>query len=258
VKKLHDETKHTHFGGKMATPGQLWGMDGRDLLKLDKALRNFSDTQYPIVNGMALNRAAFETRQEYIKIAQRRFTMRNKQTVRSIQFEKVQGLNPATQESVVGSTMKYMEKQEFGGVKKSKGRKGVAIPTTSASNEAFGSRPRKRTVAKAKRRGNIRLTRISSKSYNRKHHIVNTIRGVAAKGSGAYAYLPIQNAKGIYRITGKGKRAKIRMIYSLEKRSIPIKKLPTLLPAVNNIAPRIPGYYVDAAEKRLKKSFSGF
>ena len=232
-----------------------WGLEGKQLLKFGQAIEDFAEKQYPIVNGMALNRAAFETQQEYRKIVQRRFTLRNKATIKSIQFNKVQGLNPKTQESSVGSTMEYMAAQEFGDIKTTKGKKGIAIPTATASGEPFSAKPRKKPVTRSKRRGSIRLTKTSVKARSRKQHVVATIRAVAERGSGNFAYLPIQGAKGIYRITGKGVKAAIKMIYSLEKKTIPIKKAPSLTPAVNNIIPKMPRFYIEAAEKRLKKAF---
>ncbi|MCK5615448.1 hypothetical protein KAR91_77005, partial [Candidatus Pacearchaeota archaeon] len=154
-----------------------------------------------------------------------------------------------------GSTMDYMAAQEFGDVKKSKGKKGIGIPTSTASNESISAKPRKKVISRPRRRGSIRLTKSSIKARNRKQHVFLTIRAAAAKKSGAFVYLPIQNAKGIYRVTGKGKKAKIKMIYSLSKKSIPIEKRPSLFPAVGNIIPKMPQFYKEAAEKRLKKSF---
>ena len=110
-------------------------------------------------------------------------------------------------------------------------------------------------VPRSRRRGSIRLTKAKVKSQSRKQHVSATIQAVAKKGSGNYAYLPIQGAKGIYRITGKGQKAKIKMVYSLAKKTIPIKKATSLGPAVDNIIPRMPGFYKQAAEKRMKKTF---
>lgn len=240
----------------MVAPIKTWGMSGKELLKLEKELKNFAGREYPIINGMALNKTAYETSQEYKRIAARRFTMRNKWTLGSIGYNKVSGLNPMNQESSAGSTAQYMADQEFGTVRKTRGSKGIAIPTTTASNEPFSARPRKKVVARAKRRGNIRLTKTKVRANSRKQHIFQTIRAVSMRGSGNYAYLPIHNAKGIYRITGKGQRAKIKMIYSLEEKSITIKKAPSLAPAVDNIVPRMGQFYIEAAERRVKKSFS--
>jgi hypothetical protein len=231
-----------------------WGMEGKQLKQLESSLKDFADKDYPVINGMALNRAAFEARKEYVRIVERRFTLRNKGTVKSIQFVKARGFNVKTQHSIVGSKMDYMAEQEFGGMKTAKGKKGIGIPTSTASNEP-GAKPRRKVVSRSKRRGSIRLTKSKVKSHSRKQHVVATIRAAAEKGSGNYVYLPIQNAKGIYRVTGKGKKAKIKMIYSLSKKTIPIEKAPSLGPAVNNTAPKMARFYIEAAEKRLKKSF---
>lgn len=233
-----------------------WGMEGKQLLRFSRAIKDFGEKQYPIINGMALNRTAFEARKEYVKIVERRFTIRNKGTVKSIQFNKVQGLNPNTQESSVGSTAQYMADQEFGSVKKATGKKGIAIPTSTASNESLSAKPRKKVVSRPRRRSSIRLTKSTVRARSRKQHVVATIRATAEKGSGKFVYLPIQGAKGIYRVTRKGKKAKIKMIYSLSKKTMPIKKAPSLAPAVNNIIPKIPRYYKEAAEKRMKKTFN--
>ncbi len=233
-----------------------WGMEGREILRLGKAIEDFGDKQFPIINGMALNKTAFETRKQYVNNVEKTFTLRNKGTIRSIQFRKVKGLNPKTQESSVGSTMGYMAEQEFGGVRTSRGKKGYSLPTTTASNESKGARPRQKQVPRRNQRATIRLTKVSERCKTRKQHIFNVIRAVAARGSGNFVYLAIQGAKGIYKITGKGKRAKIKMFYSLSKKSVPIKKEPTLTPAVNTIIPRMPGFYVQAAERRMKKTFN--
>lgn len=236
----------------------VWGLEGKNLDRFAKKLKLFGAQDFPVINGMALNRTAFETRKEAVRIAKMRFTFRNKFTIKSIQFEKVRGLNPRSQESVVGSTMDYMADQEFGTIIKKTGKKGVAIPTTTASNEPFSARPRRKKVVKSKRRSSIRLSKSSVKAKNRKQHVMSVIRAVSEKGSGRFVYLPIQKAPGIYRITGKRKRAKIKMIYDLSRKSITISKKQWLNPAVGNIIPKMPVFWKEAFEKRMKKSFSSF
>lgn len=239
----------------MVSPAQIWDLKGKKLKKFESALRAFGGKDYPIINGMALNQTAFETSQEYKSNARRQFTLRNKFTERSIQFDKARGFNPRNQFSVVGSTMNYMEEQEFGITKTATGKRGVAIPTTTASGEPRGSRPRRKVVPRSRHRSNIKFTKSKIKARTRKQHIVATIRATAARGSGKFIYLPIQRAPGIYRVTGKGRRAKIKLIYDLSRRSINIERRPTLNPAVQRIGPRIPSFYKKAFERRMKKSF---
>jgi len=231
----------------------VWDLQGKDLEKFERVLKRFASTDYPKVNGAALNTIAYEVMGKSHQIAKQRFMMRNKFTVKSIQFQKVRGFNPGSQFSSVGSTMDYMEDQEFGKNKTKTGKKGVAIPTTTASNESFSTRPRRKLVTRSRRRTNINLMKSTVRTKSRKQHIIGIIR---EKRSGRrFAYLPIQNAPGIYMITGKGKRAKIFLIYDLSRSSVTIKKAPWLLPAVNYIRPRMPLIYVRTAEKILKKSF---
>ncbi len=236
----------------------VFGLEDKELLKFAKKIKLFGAKDFPVINGMALNQAAFETRKESVRIAEMRFTMRNKWTVKSIQFEKVRGLDPRSQFSVVGSIMDYMEQQEFGHVIKKTGSKGVAIPTTTASAEPFSARPRRKQVVRSRRRTAIKLSKASIRAKNRKQYIFLSIRAAAAKGSGRFIYLPIQNSKGIYRVTGKGKRANIKMIYDLSRPVVTLEKKPWFNPAINNIIPRMPVFYKKAFEKRVKKAFSAF
>lgn len=239
----------------MVSPASTWGLEGKQLLQFGKAIEDFAEKQYPIINGFSLNRAAAETREEYANIVKRRFTLRTKGTIQSIQFRKVKGFNPKTQESSVGSTVDYMAAQEFGDISSSKGKYGKSIPSSFASDESQGAKPRAKKVQPAKRMSRIRLTKSKVRGFNRKHHSMLVIRAAAEKGSGNFVFLPLQGAKGIYRVTGKGKHAKIKMVYSLSKKIMEIKKKPSLTPAVNNIIPKMPRFYIEAAEKRLNKAF---
>lgn len=239
----------------MVAPSKIWNMQDHKLKRFAKDLELFGAKDFPKINGSALNKSAFEAKKEAVRIAEIRFTLRNKWTIRSIQFEKVKGLQPRTQFSVVGSTMDYMADQEFGAKKTKSGKKGIAIPSTTASGESIGARPRKKAVMKSRLRSRIKLSKSSIRARNRKQHIVSVIRSEAAKGSGRFVYLPIENASGIYRITGKGKRAKIKLIYDLSRSFITIEKKPWLQPAVNNIVPKIPRYYLESFEKITKKRF---
>lgn len=231
-----------------------FGLNAKQVTRFASDLKTYGK-RFGQINGMALNQTAFETRKQFVKNVEDKFTLRNKWTVKTIRFEKVRGFNPKTQFSVVGSTMDYMEDQEFGAVKKKSGKKGVAIPTTHASGESLGARPRSKRVQRPKQRAAIRLSRVRTKARSRGQKIFQTIRGVSERGSGKYAYLPFQRSPGIYRITGKKKRAKVRMVYDLSRRSVVIKKRPSLGPAVARITPRMPVFYKNAALKVANKTF---
>ena len=140
--------------------------------------------------------------------------------------------------------------------KTKKGKKGVGIPTTTASNESLGARPRTKVVPRAKRRGSIRLFRTGIKAKTRVQHVVATVKAAAGKRGNTFVYLPKlgKMTAGIYRIAGSKKTPKIRLIYDLSRTSVRIPKTPGLRVAVNRIEKRMPQFYKEAFEKRLKKS----
>ncbi len=233
-----------------------WGIQDKELRQFQRDLKAFSRKEFAIINGMALNQTAFETSKKYKEVTKRNFTLRNKFTVSSIRFQKVKGFQ--NQFSEAGSIAPYMEDQEFGETKTKTGKKGVAIPTTSASNESLGARPRKRVVPRAKRRGSIRLFRSGVRSTSRKQHVVATVRAAAGQRGNTFVYLPRlgKMTQGIYRITGSKKKPKIRLIYDLSRTSVTIPRTPGLKVSVGKISREMPRFYKEAFEKRLKKSIA--
>lgn len=237
----------------MAAPSATWGLEGKELKKFAKSLKKFGEKEFAVINGMALNQTAIEARKEYVRIAEMRFTMRNKWTVRSIQYQKVQGFK--NQFSEVGSTMNYMEDQEFGKTIYKSGKHGVSIPTSTASGEARGARPRRKTVMQSRLRTRINLYKGKRvKAKNRRAYVVGAVKQAAAAGGRRYLYLPLQKAPGIYLITGGKRNPKLNLIYDLSKKSVTVPARPTLKPAINNIRPRIPQYYETAFEKRVLRT----
>jgi len=212
-----------------------WGFEANELKELQKDLKQFGEREFAVINGMALNKTAFETMLEYKKITKRNFTLRNKFTISSIRFQKVKGFQ--NQFSETGSIAPFMEDQEFGHTKTKKGKKGVGIPTTTASNESIGARPRQKVVPRPKRKGSIRLFRSRIKSKTRVQHVVATVKAAAGKRGNTFVYLPRlgKMTQGIYRIAGSKKNPKIRLIYDLSRTSVRIPKSPGLRISVNRI-----------------------
>jgi len=234
----------------------VWGLQGKELKKFSQSLKQFGKKEFAVINGMALNKTAFEARKEYVKIAERRFTMRNKWTIRSIQYRKVQGFR--NQFSEVGSTMNYMEDQEFGKTIYKTGKHGVSIPTSTASGEARGARPRRKTVVRSRFATRIKLFKSKRrKAKTRVQHVVSTVRAAADAGGRKFIYLPRlgKMRSGIYLITGGKRKPKLNLIYDLSKKSVTVPARPTLKPAVDTIRPRMPQYYQTAFEQRTKKIF---
>lgn len=231
-----------------------WGIQVKELKRFQKDLKTFSEKEFAIINGMALNQTAFEVAKKYKQITKRRMTLRNKFTLGSIRFQKVKGFK--NQFSEAGSIAPYMEDQEFGHTKTKKGKKGIGLPTTTASNESLGARPRKRVVPRSKRRGSIRLVRNKVRAKSRRQHVVATIKAAAGQRGNTFVYLPTLGTmtQGIYRIAGSKKKPKIRLIYDLSRTSIKIPRSPGLVPAVDNVRRKMPLFYQKAFRMRLKKT----
>jgi len=232
----------------------VWGMEGKELNKFAAKLKGLAGRDWPKINGAALNQTAFEARKEYVKIAERRFVLRNRWTIRSIRVDKVKGFT--NQFSEVGSIMDYMEEQEFGGTKTASGSKGVAIPSTTAANQPRGARPRTKKVMPSRRRTRLNLYKGKRiKGGSRKEYVVAVVKQAAEAGGRRFVYLPRLGHmdKGIYLITGGKKNPKVNLIYDLSRKTVKIPKQPTLLPAVNNIQPRMPQIYKKSFEVWAKK-----
>lgn len=233
----------------------MFTIDTRDIKKLQRELKFFGDKLYPKIQGAALNKAAFETRQKYVKGARRKFTLRNKFTERTIQFDKVRGLNPLSQESVVGSTADYMLDQEFGATLSKTGKHGVDIPTSSASGEGLSARPRRKVVRWANLRGSITLQRRRIKAKSKKQYIVASIKAVAKQGGrNKFLYLPFDRHPGIYKVVGGKRRPRIVLIHDFSRPSVVIQPRRPLKQAVDAIRPRLPGFFVKQARFHLKRS----
>jgi hypothetical protein len=233
-----------------------WGLKGKELRALQRDLKSFGKKEFAVINGMALNRTAFEARVEYVKTVKRIFTLRNRWTERSIRFQKVRGFT--NQFSEVGSIMNYMEDQEFGKTKTATGRKGVAIPSNAAANVARGTRPRPRRVLPSRQRNKIRLHKASIKSKNRRQHVVATVQAaIQAKGR-QFVYLPRlgKMTEGIYLISGGKKRPKIDLMYDLSRKSVKINASRPLNTTVDRIRPQMPIFYRQAFERRVAKKLN--
>lgn len=228
-------------------------IDTRNIDKLQRKLKSFGGKVYPKIQGATLNNAAFETRGKYVKAARRKMTLRNKFTERSIQFDKVRGLNPRNQMSVVGSTAEYMKDQEFGATIRKSGKKGVDIPTSSASGEGM-SRTRRKVVRRANRRGSITLARKRIKARSKQQYIVASIKAAAASGGrNKFLYLPFDRHPGIYKVVGGKRRPRIVLIHDFSRPSVVIRARHPLKQSVNAVIPKMPRFFIKQAEFHLQR-----
>ena len=230
-------------------------IDTADMKELEKDLKFYAAKVYPLISRDTINNAAFKAQQRGRAIVSRRMVNRNKFTIRSIQVDKARGMNVKKQEAAVGSTMDYMLDQEFGITKSKTGSKGVAIPTSVASGEGQGVKPRRKVVRRPNRRSSIKLLNTRIRAKSRKQAIVATIQATARKGgSKRFAYLPFKRHPGIYWITGGKKKARIRQVYDFSKKSVTISPTPWLRPASRRGQKSIPAFFRKSTKFHLYRA----
>lgn len=229
--------------------------DTEDLEELKKDLKVFAPKIFPLISRDTLNNAAFTAQKRAKNIVKRRFILRNKWIIGSIRVEKAKGRNISKQAAFTGSVNPGMEDQEFGKTIPKKGRKGVAIPTTVASGEGEGVKPRRKVVRRPNLRSTVKLLKFKNKARSKKQFIVATIKAAAKRGgSRRFVYLPFNRHPGIYAIQGGRKNPKIRQIYDLSRKSIVIPPSPWLLPASKRAARGIPKFFRKSTRFHLKRS----
>lgn len=219
--------------------------------QLERDLEKFSKKAVPFATRFYLNGIAFEARKQWQQQIDRKMIQRNKFTRNSIRVERVTGLNMRTMHSVVGSIAPYMDDQEFGGTKLPKSGEHVAIATGASANQE-GQKPRTKLPIPSNRMRKIRLSGRSIKASNRRQRNAIAIRQAKASGN-KFVYLETARNKGIFRITGARANSKLKMIHDLTRRSVAIKPLPTLAPAVTATRAVAPDMAINALQQQVER-----
>lgn len=211
-------------------------IDLRDFKRFAKDLGALKQAAIPHAVRDTLNDAAFAARKEWVERVRKDLTLRNTFTVRSLQVAKASGVDIRVMRAVLGSVAPYMGHVEDGETKNAKGRHGVPIPTPSAAGQALAATRRTKPI----RRGNwlsaIRLQRGIAGSRKRRNAAVIAM---AARKGGGFVYLDLVGRRGLFKVVGRKRGARIRMLYDLSKRTVTSAPKPTLAEAVKFVGPRI-------------------
>ena len=231
-------------------------VDVRDFLKLGRDLTDFERKAVPYATRQVLNDLAFDSRRKAQTRIANQFVNRNRFTQQSVRVERAQGLNVRTMESRVGSVADYADEMEQGGTKRAKGKSGTPIPTAYASGQS--GQPATRLPRRANKLSAIHLKGGKIKAANEKQKLLIMVN-LAVETGERFIFTKIGKRVGIYRVVGgvtgqrktcKGVRgsgwpkgARLRMVWDLSHKSVPIPRNPWLLPAVNDAAPlAVEGY----------------
>jgi hypothetical protein len=187
-----------------------------------------------------LNRVAFETRKAAVKNVETEMTLRNQWTKKTIQFQQTRSLNISRQRTRTGSLMDYMRQQEFGSVRKTKGKVGVPIPTTVASGEGEAAKVRKKVVRRKWLRSSIKLVNAKRrllrpnqviKGKNPKQSVAIAMSMAERRGGRNRVAFLSGKRKGLYWIKGRKGKMRVSLLHDLSNPSVRIPATPWLLPA---------------------------
>ncbi len=225
--------------------------DDKQLKRYAKDLKRFATDALPFANRQALNSGAKMMRGLARENIGRAMIQRNRFTMRSVGVEFARQKSIRQQQSVVGSFQKYMEDQEFGGTKRTKGKHGVVIPTRSASLEGEGSAPRRKLPRPRFTVRNIKLSKgRGRRSKTRRQINAITVKQAVSTGR-RIVFMKTQRSAGFFRVTGGKRRPRVKMLADLSRKTISIPPNPWLKPAADRTAKAMPAIYKGALRKQL-------
>lgn len=239
----------------------MFGVDNRDIKKMERDLKTFAMKAYPFATRQTVNDAAFQAQKIARVDVQRDMVLRNRFTVQSIRVDQARTLQVRRQAATVGSTADYMEDQEFGAVKAKGGKEGVAIATSYSAGQGENAQPRTRLPRKPNTMANIQLQRRRGrKAKNRKQANVFKVQDAVTTGR-RYVFLDLGRRQGIFKVVGGSKSykrgwpkgARLRMVHDMTKESVIIPKNPWLKPAFDESARMLPAFYADALRFQLRR-----
>lgn len=222
--------------------------DLREVKRLEYDLDKLAHKALPYAVKDALNATAFEGRKVWHKAMQREFTIRNKYTLRSVRIDKATvGGRIDSMESVLGSTADYMASQELGTREYGK-TASKPIPTRAAAGQS-GAGERTKRVQRSKMLQTIKVAKRARYGPRKQRNAIAI--GRAVRGN-KFAIIETKHGDAIVRVTGR-KRVKLRMVWNLFNRSVPVPKSPTLQRTLRVMERRMPGIAVEALKKQLDR-----
>ncbi len=230
----------------------MFKINNDQILNYEDDLKKFRFKAFPFATKATINGAAFKARGFAQENIRNDMIQRNRFTVSSVRVEQAKTLNIRRQAAIVGSIADYMEDQEFGVTKTRKGKEGIPIATSYAAGQAQNAQPRTRLPRKPNKMASIQLNKRRKKGSNRKQQNIAAIR-LAAQSGNKYVFLDLGRTRGIFRVLGGKRKPRIKMVWSMSRRSVVIPKNPWLAPAIKRTEPEIPQLYANALRFQLKR-----
>lgn len=230
----------------------MFQIDDEEIKMFEADLKRFANRAFPFATRKTINNSAYKAQEIAKEHIRNTMTLRNVFTLQSIQVhpERVE-LSVRHQMATIGSTVDYMEDQEFGGTKVKKGSEGVPIATSYSAGQQ-GKQPRTRLPSRSNKLQNISLSKRRKKGSNRKQINLIAVKTAVTSGN-RYVFLDLRRGAGIFRVLGSKRRPRIKMLWDLSRKSVVIPKTPWLAPSTIATIPFISGFYREALIYQLKR-----
>lgn len=227
-------------------------LDDKELKRFERDLKEFASRAFPFATKQTVNQGATRAQGAAKRIIRKKMVLRNKRTIQGIRVEQTRTLQVRRQIAIVGSLDPWMEDQEFGSTRVSRGRRGRPQTTSQGSGEGDVARPRKRLARPANTLRRIKLSRrkrVGARGTRRRALIAVK---VAQKRGDKHIFMDLggsKNAVGIFKVTKRG----IKLVQAMGLRSHVVPARPWLKPAVDEIIPHMPAIYRQSLKFQMKR-----
>lgn len=226
----------------------------RGLESMLRELDALSRRYVPAAARETVNTLAFEGRAVWQDEMRQALTLRNKFTARRALVEPARTFRISAMHARLGHTEPYMAWLEEGTPERAS-KRFRPVPSEVAAGQSPGSLRggRKRAV-----RPSAIITRLGSlavkgaKARSRKANNARAISGAIRSGR-RLALLDLGRGKGIYRVMGRRKRARLVKLYDLSRRTTPVPRIPTLERALARLEHRVLPVAHAALERQLAR-----
>jgi len=227
-------------------------IDFSEINKLELQLEILNSRAMPFATKNTLNEAAFKAREIAQKRIKDTLINRNQFTQRSVKVQKTNTLRISEQMSIVGSTQDYMERQEFGGIKVKKGKRGTPIATSYSAGQPQDTIPRTKLPTRSNKLRNINITKNKNPTQGRLQRNFIAIYE-AARTKRSYIFLNLARSQGIFKVIGGAKKPRIKMIHDLSNKAVVIPAKPWLRPSVEEVKLLIAQIHIDSLQFQIDR-----
>lgn len=219
----------------------------KNLKRFERMLGDMRDTSVKFAQRNTLNDIAFDARKNAVENIKKDFVNRNTFTQRQLRVERARYTGDSAE---LGHLQEYMEKQENSG----KGAK--YIPSPASAGQSNKARKRTKSIRKANYMNAIgRAYKVKKIAGSLKEQNISYLK--QAKEAGAKTVILNKgNGRGIglYRVMGSKRKPKSRLLYTLLKANVPIKKHPWMQPAADKtMNQKAKNLYFNRLRQELKR-----